>query len=204
VSAGPELSLPAELVLLAIDPKRGGLLPRKRRRFRQALGVAEGGGRGRGARRRALRELRRAGLAARRGVPRRVRLLDPADAGRRFARLRTAINEGEAEDQRDWVLLVLLAYSGLLAGRLSKSERRAAARMLRRVLREGRTGAWDVPLSGEQPVNAAVMALGRLGFDATTELLDSTLGDIAGDLVGGGDGGGGDGGSGGGGGGDGS
>ncbi|HEX8648589.1 MAG TPA: hypothetical protein VF715_16970 [Thermoleophilaceae bacterium] len=186
MGAPSELSLPAELLLLAIDPERGGLLPRRRRRFRRAFRAAGGG------RRQALRELREAGLARRGGVRRRIRLTDPAEARRRFQRLRETIAAGAAEDPRDVLLLALLAYSGLLAGRLTKGERRRAARMLWRVLRQERTGAWDAPLSGEQSVNQAVMALGRPGFDATTELLDMSLGDIVGDLAGGDGGGGGD------------
>jgi hypothetical protein len=193
VSATAELSLPAELLLLSIDPERGGLLPRRQRRFRRALRAAGG------SRRRALRELRAAGLAARGGRRRRIRLTDPAEARRRFKRLRDVIAAGTADDQRDVLLLVLLAYSGVLQSRLSKSERRRAARMLQRAMRQERTGAWDVPLSGEQSVTEGIMALGRPGLDATTELLDMSLGDIVGDL-GGGDsgGGGGDGGGGGG------
>ena len=193
MSATAELSLPAELLLLSIDPERGGLLPRRQRRFRRALRAAGG------SRRRALRELRAAGLAARGGRRRRIRLTDPAEARRRFKRLRDVIAAGTADDQRDVLLLVLLAYSGVLQSRLSKSERRRAARMLQRAMRQERTGAWDVPLSGEQSVTEGIMALGRPGLDATTELLDMSLGDIVGDL-GGGDsgGGGGDGGGGGG------
>src|SRR4051812_40353367 len=121
--------------MLALDPKDGGLLPHKRRRLLKALAAAEDGGRsgrlaGRGARRRALHELQAAGVVDDAGALRRVRLTDPAAARRRFADLVRGMTENELNDGRDRELLLLLAWIGTLAGRLSKSERRLAARRL--------------------------------------------------------------------------
>jgi hypothetical protein len=130
-----ELSLGAELLMLAVDPTDGGLLPHNRRRLLKALAAADdgaGGGRlaGRRARRRALDELRAASVVDDAGALRRARLTDPARARRRFADLVRGMTENELNDGRDRELLLLLAWIGALAGRLSKSERRLAARRL--------------------------------------------------------------------------
>ena len=209
MSATAELPLPAELLLFAIDPKRGGLLKRHRRRFRRAMaaaGAIERGRKGRGwrvaarrTRRRALRELRAAGLVARRRGPRGPRLTDPTAPRQRFRPLREALLASDGEvSERDATLLLLVGYSRLLGHHLTKrSERRVAYRKLRRY----------VPLPHETGrlvesgigVNQDALQFTGRGF---LELLDQfDFGDIAdygsqgggGDFGGGGDGGGGDG-----------
>jgi hypothetical protein len=87
--------------------------------------------RARRALRDALHELERLGLIERRGLGRRPHLVDRAPAGRRFRQLVHALCEGEIEHARDRELALLLACSGVLGRRLSKGERRIAARHLR-------------------------------------------------------------------------
>ena len=135
------LSLPAELHLLAIDPSSGGLLPRRRLRFRKALAAAEAAHRGGGGRpgvtasvrgrRRALRELEAADLLKSRRPFGRMRLADSSAAGVRFQRLLSCLRDGKDLPPRDRELALLLAWSGLLAERLSKGDRRIVARRLR-------------------------------------------------------------------------
>lgn len=137
-----ELSLTAELLLLAIDPARGGLLPRHRRRFRKALAAADLADRGGGrrwpwaasrARRGALGELERAEILQPRRPFGRPRLADRAVAARRFDRLCRGLRDEGLSGSRDRELLLLVAWSGVLAKRLSKADRRLAARRLRRL-----------------------------------------------------------------------
>ena len=130
------LSTGAELLLLAIDPDDGELLPRRRLRFLRAL--AEGARprrgaalRGFAARRRALRELRDAGVVEEEGM----RPVDRLAGGKRFRRIREGL-VAESLGERDDTLLVLLAYSGLLVPRLSRDERLPAHRLLR--------GSWRI------------------------------------------------------------
>jgi hypothetical protein len=162
-----EHSLGAELLMLAIDPKDGGLLPHNRSRLLKALAAAEDGGRtgriaGVRARRLAMRELEAAGLVHDAGVARRMRLTDPAAGRRRFAHLARALTENEVEHARDRELLVLLAWAGLLAGRLSKGERRLAARRLRAWGQET-GGVWQPEGSAPQAIPDAYGAVAALG-----------------------------------------
>ena len=121
--AEAELSLGAELLLLSIDPEDGGLLPRRKSRFRRAVG----------GRRRAAAELKAAGLAeARLG---RLRLADRTLAVRRFKRLHGLLRDGELSEPRDRELVLLLTWTGVLASRLSKEERRIAARRVAELAR---------------------------------------------------------------------
>jgi uncharacterized membrane protein YgcG len=126
-----DLSPAADLLLLAIDPDGGGLLPRKRRRFLRALALAKGAAprgatlRGLRARRDAMAELAAAGLVGPDGRP-----VDRLASGKRMRRIRDGL-AAESLTPRDDLLLVLLAYSGMLVSRLSRDERRLAHRRLR-------------------------------------------------------------------------
>jgi hypothetical protein len=122
------LSLAAEVLLLSIDPGDGGLLA-ERRRVKRAVGAAGG------SLDDALAELEQAGLV--RGslglLGDRVALVDRAPAGVRFRALQQAIRDDTLEGDREWDLFVLLAQSGVLARRLPRNERRAAASRLRKL-----------------------------------------------------------------------
>jgi hypothetical protein len=158
-----ELSLGAELLMLVVDPKDGGLLPHNPRRLLKALVAAEdGGGGGRRARRRALHELHAAGVVDDARALRRVRLTDPAGARRRFADLVRGMTQDELDDGRDRELLLLLAWIGALAGRLSKSERRLAARRLH-AWGQAADDVWRPEGSPADPVRDGYGAVAALG-----------------------------------------
>ena len=125
-----DLSLGAELLLLSVDPAKGGLFPHRRRRLRRALRGA-GGQSGRRARREALRELELAGLIEPHRLGSRLRLADRAQAAQRFNRVRRCLRDDDFADPHDRALVVLLAWTGVLARRLSRDERRVALRRLR-------------------------------------------------------------------------
>lgn len=183
-------SLTAELLLLAIDPAKGGLYPRRRRRFRQALTATYLADRGGGqrwpwaasrARRKALTELRRNGTLEPPQMLRRLRLADRSIAARRFDRLRRCIRDDEYPEPRDRELLLLLAWSGVLAQRSTKVERRLAARRLRKL-------GMGSQLAALMPQASSIAAL------ACADLVSAGFGPPGG-FGGGGGGGGGDGGA---------
>ena len=206
---GPALSLAAELLLFAIDPAHGGLLPRRRRRFRRALARAYRADRpGRDwpwvallARRRATRELAQAGLTASRLLTSpRLRLADRPLAMRRFRRLCGALLEDESPAARELALALLLAWSGILHRRLTRDERRVAARRVRRLAREPLFAAtMQVPLSGTLSEPEWVSGLGRVAYETQEDFVMNVISDFASggfdeiDLGGGGFGGGGEG-----------
>ena len=127
-------SLTTELFLIAIDPATGRLVKRRRRRFRKALAGSYGAfgpGAAARARRSALGELRAAGLVGRSLLPGHYPLIPGSGASTPFARLRRCIVYEGLRSPRDVELFVLLAWSGVLAHRLSRSERTRAQRRLR-------------------------------------------------------------------------
>jgi uncharacterized membrane protein YgcG len=188
----PTLSLGAELLLVATDPNRGGLLPRRRRRFRKALAAAEGlsprlplsGWR---VRRRAYAELERSGLLAPDSTRRRPRLAEREARTAALRRVRRCLHDQEAGEPRDRELLLLMGYSGLLTEWLSRDERRLAVRRLQH---------WQTS------PNANLAPLAGLGLYATLGLgIEASTSDFGASDFGGGfggfEGGGGDGGGGG-------
>lgn len=187
-----DLSLSAELLLLAIDPTEGGLFPHDRRRFRKALAHAHRVDRGdatiavRGAgraRREAVGELERAGLVEPRRVFGRLRLVDQ-EARRRFHQLVRCLRDDDLTDPRDRVLLLLLAGSGVLAQRLSYQERRLAARRLRTLVRTHQRASPVPPAHGAQPpITGGVSALGNVDMGITRDLLGELFeGLVSGDM----------------------
>ncbi len=197
----PELSLVAALLLIAIDPKTGRLVKRRRRRFRKALAGAHRGG---APRRAAVRELRRRGMIARSPVPGHYPIVSGSGATVPFGRVRLGIEKGFVR-QREIELCLLLAWAGVLQNRLTRSERRTMGKRLRLLL-------LDPEKAGAQhhEIPAVADALGRIAFDEQMDIVQEAVGDLlSGDAVtfdvggggGGGDGGGGGGGDGGGGGG---
>src|SRR4051794_27075641 len=189
----PELSLEAELLLLAVAPAHGGLLPtRGRRRLRRALAaarVAEGGAKRSGWRvgRAARRELVEAGLVEPALLLRNLRLVDLAVPGRRFRRLVECIETGVYDERREGDLIVLLAAAGVLAERLTTHPRWTAALRLRSLIPVSEAGVWQPPLSGQIEISQG------LGSFAAAGMMSDAFGLAAG--VGGGfDGGGVDGG----------
>ena len=190
------LSLAAELFLIAIDPASGRLVKRRRRHFRKALATAYGGPASR-ARRAAVRELRAVGFIERSGIPGR-HIVVPGPSSRPFARLRRCIVYDGFESPRDIQLFALLAWSGVLASRLARSERHRAQRRLRALL--AMPAAHHNELGPIQPIAAAI---GSVAFREEMDVVWEMVGDlVGGDPVtfdgGGGDGGGGGGGDGGG------
>jgi hypothetical protein len=212
------LSLTSELFLIAIDPATGRLVKRRRRRFRKALAGsygASGPGAASRARRSALGELRAAGLLERSLLPGQHPFIPGSGASAPFARLRRCIVYEGLRSPRDVELFVLLVWSGVLARRLSRSERTRAQRRLRAL--------FAPPPSQDSsfaPIPPIAAALGSVAFreemDHAWEMVNDLLsgdpitfdgggsgsgggGEVGG--VGGGESGGGDGGGGGGGGG---
>ncbi len=190
-----EPSLPAELLLLAIDPADGGVLAKSPRRLRRALAyaaVAQPGGParprgGHGSLRSARAELLAAGLAECRGPRRRLHLVDRAHAARLFNHVRACEPDCQSHE-RHRSLYVLLAWSGVLRRRLSRGERRLALRRLRAIV--------PPPHGDRQGALRGLWVLGAFPAFASLDVVgDSGLG--AGDFGGGGDGGGGGGGGGG-------
>jgi hypothetical protein len=167
----PTLSLGAELLLVATDPGRGGLLPRRRRRFRRALAAARGLSTrsplaGRRAQRGAYAELERAGLVAPGSTARRPRLADRDVRTAVLRRVRRCVRDEKAGEPRDRELLLLMAWSGLLADWLSRDERRLALRRLQ---------------DGPMPELQGLGALGLVGAAATAELFaEAGFGDFGG------------------------
>jgi hypothetical protein len=171
----PGLSVGAELLLVAVDPNRGGFVRRRRRRFRRALAAAYGLRRfapfaAWRARRRAYAELARAGLLNSGSTPRSPRLEDRAARSAVMRRVRRCLQDVEGEP-RDRELLLLMAWSGLLSGWLSQDERRLALRRLQH---------------GQAPVSEGVAALGAVGLAASSDLFaEAGFGDFGGGDAGG-------------------
>jgi hypothetical protein len=167
----PRLSAGAELLLVAIDPVDGGLLRRRRRRFRRALAAADGHARGIPlagwrARRRAHDELERAGLLDPASTARHPRLADRHARKAVLQRVRRCVTERTADEPRDRELLYMMAWSGLLTSWLSRDERRLALRRLH---------------GGRAPMSEGVAALGAAGVLATEELFaEAGFGDFGG------------------------
>ena len=180
VTTGPpavtsgEVSLSAELLLLAVDPGDGGLLPHSRRRLRKALAATrESGhalpGAGRRAHRAAMDELARAELLE----PGELRLADRPRASARFRTVCRCLEDPYEADPRAWELLVLLAWSGVLAPRLSKDDRRVAERRLRSLLRSADDERWEFS-GAERPLPAWVPRLGGIErLSSQIDLFDS-------------------------------
>lgn len=169
-----EVSLSAEVLLLAVDPGQGGLLPHSRQRFRRALAATrESGYRLPGApwwaRRAAIAELTRAELIS----PQGLHLADRPLVTARFRAVCERVEQPSAADPRAWEVLVLLAWSGVLAHRLSKDQRRVANRRLRGVLKRSDDSRWGFP-DGEHPVSTWVPRLGGIAELASEiDLFDS-------------------------------
>ena len=169
-----EVSLSAEVLLFAVDPGQGGLLPHSRRRFRRALAATRESGYGLPgaawrARRTAMGELARAELLR----PESLQLADRPRATARFRAVCECLEQPSAADSRAWELLVLLAWSGVLAQRLSKGERRVADRRLRGLFKTADDDLWGFP-GGEYAMPAWVPRLGGIAALASQiDLFDS-------------------------------
>jgi hypothetical protein len=196
------LSPAAELFVTAIDPKSGRLVRRRRRRFRKALAAfstARGPGRAAAARRTAIRELRARGMIERSVRPGHHPVVPGSGYGTPFARIRRGIETGEFDDERDQALFGLLAWTGVLAQRLSRSERRTAAKRLKALLTA--PAAQD---SVFEPIPPIAHALGQVAYRQEIDIVHDIVSDVLSgdgvsvDLGGGYEGGGGDGGGGGG------
>lgn len=166
------LSLAAEMLLFAVEPLEKGLVPHNRLRFRRALAAAHGSGypgAGWRARRAARRELRRAGLIS----AGRLELADRPRARARFREFCRCLEDPEAADARAWELLLLLAWSGVLAARLGKEERRMAERRLRALFRTAGADRWGIA-GAEHPLPTWLPRLGGIEEVASEiDLFDS-------------------------------
>ena len=205
--ATQQLSLGAELLLLSIDPASGGLLVRRRHRRRRRRAVRADAG----SYRAAVGELRRAGLAAGGGPFRPLVLADRQTAASRLRALEAAIRDNELSNQRDTDLLVLLAWTGVLAKRLPAQLRRLTARRLRQLGKayaDAEAASPRAPRAlGSAEIPAIFLALGIVDLRHTVNAFDGMFeGSAGGDFgayagsdgaSGGGDGGGGGGGGGG-------
>jgi hypothetical protein len=193
------LSPAAELVVCAIDPKSGRLVERRRRRFRKALRSLSTSRR---PQRAVIAELRAAGMIARSSVPGRHPVVPGSGYGRTFARIRRGIETGTFEEERDEALFALLAWTGVLAARLSRSERRTAVKRLKTLL--------TLPPAQDsvfEPIPPVAHALGQVAYRQEMDILhdivsdvlsgDGVSVDLGGGYEGGGDAGGGGGGDGG-------
>lgn len=166
----PPLSLGAELLLVATDPNRGGLLPRRGRRFHRALAGAAGSSRfaplaGWRARRRAHEELAAAGVVVPGSTARTPRLADREPRTAVLRRVRRCIRDEDAGEPRDRELLLLMAWCGLLTEWLSRDERRLALRRLQ----------------DRAPATQGIGALGWVGAAASAEMFaEAGFGDFGG------------------------
>ncbi len=189
-----KLSLPAEVLLLSIDPADGGLLVRRRRHRRRLRKALKAAGSSWGE---ALGELETAGLVRRTGpLGRRLELIDRAPGGRRFRELRDLIRKDKLTKPRDVELFVILAWTGVLARRLPRQERRVASSRARRLgsTMAGADAARTMPAIADLGLAGAGGGFGS--FDSGGMLDGSGLdggagGDGGGGWFGGGDGGGG-------------
>ncbi len=166
----PELSLKATVFLIAIDPASGRLVKRRRRRFRRVLA---------GSRRSVVRELRARGYIERSIVPGRYPIVVGSGASVPFGRLQQCVRSGRFETRRDRDVFVVLAWTGVLAQRLSRSERRTAGRRLKDALRapEARYSELD----HDSPLGRAV---GEVAYREQVDVLQEAIGDlVAGDSV---------------------
>lgn len=151
----------AVLFLIAVNPRSGRLVRRHRLRFRKALAkahAASGPFAATRARRAAVVELRSAGLIEKSRLSRRYSLIAGSGATRPFGQLRHGIDAG-FESSLDRDLFVLLAWSGVLATRLSRSERTSARRRLTRMMK-----APSAALTSPTPVDAITSALGQVVY----------------------------------------
>jgi hypothetical protein len=191
-----ELSPAAELFVCAIDPKTGRLVKRRRRRFRKALASLSRSWR---PRRAAISELRAAGLIERSARPGRHPVVPGSGYHVPLARVRRGIETGTFERERDQALFALLAWTGVLAQRLSRSERRTAVKRLKALL--ALPPAQD---SVFEPIPAIAHALGQVAYRQEMDIVHDIVSDVLSgdgvsvDLGGGFEGGAGDGGGGGG------
>jgi hypothetical protein len=117
-----------------------------------------------------------AGLIERRA--RRLHLRDRIPAAARFHRLRRCFATNDFPAPRDRQLALLLAWSGVLGARLGRDERRIAARRLRELVQNELEGVWQVPLSGEAPRPAWLLAIGKVAYEAQQPLMADALTDL--------------------------
>lgn len=165
----------ATLFLIAIDPKTGRLVKRRRLRFRKALAtcyVASWRGAATAARRVAVRELRGAGLIERSLIPGRYPIVAGSAAYKPFGQLKRAIDNG-LRDERDITLFVLLAWSGVLRQRLTRGERNSARQTLKRLL-----AAPDPNPGSVEPIPKFAAALGEVAFRQEVSMINELLTDV--------------------------
>ena len=161
------MSLTAELLLLALDPDGEGLVGHDRSRLRKALGATAGLS-GRRARRAALRELENARAVGRGGMLGPIELVDRRAAGELLRRVCRCLGERGTADLRDWELLVLLGWTGVLKHRLGRDERRVALRRLRELFRASADGEdWKLPGESARSTPAWVSRLGGIAAVAS-------------------------------------
>lgn len=172
------LSLAAELLLLSIDGTRGGLLPHRRTRLLRSLAVAArpeaGHGvasslRGLRVRRAAAQELQAAGLVRGRGIVSRLQIADKSATGVRVRGLLEAVSANEDPTPRIAALMLFLSWMGVLGQRLSRHERRHAARHLRRLSK-----VEPAPILGAQ----AGEGLANLGVGSRGGIVFAELGSV--------------------------
>jgi hypothetical protein len=126
-------------------------------------------GTGRLARRAAAAELGQAGLLETGGL----KLADRGRASDRFRAVCACVDHPGEAASRDWEVLVLLAWSGVLARRLNKDERRMADRRMRQLFTRAEDGVWGFP-GAEYDVPAWVSRLGGpVVLDEEIDLFDS-------------------------------
>ena len=178
---GPQdLSLTAEVLLLAIDPGPGGLFRHDGRRFRKLLAATHRSDTGRGAglpgaggraRRAAVRELEDAGLLK----PGQLELADRAWPSERFRQVQNCIEDGGVVESRDCELLLALAWSGVLIHRLGRHQRRVARRQLKLLIPSPEEGDVFHPPGGEpREMPAWISILGGTEYvEAGIDLFDA-------------------------------
>jgi hypothetical protein len=177
-----ELSAAAELFLIAIDPNTGRLVKRRRRRFRKALRASKPAtpagsllpGRA------AVRELKAHGFVESSFLPGHFPVVPGSGYGASLARLRRGMVSGSFGDVRDLRLFALLAWTGVLAQRLDRSDRKAAARRIRKLMTPPE--AQYTELEAIPPI---ARALGQVAFREEVDILQDIVGDfLSGDSIG--------------------
>lgn len=171
-----DLSPAAELFVTAIDPATGRLVKRKRRRFRKALAAsptAAAPASAARARRAAIEELLSLGLIEKSRRPGRYPVVVGSTFSAPLSRVRRAIVRGNFDEPRDVRLFALLAWTGVLAQRLDRSERRSAARQIKKLLAPPPASHSEL-----EPISPIAHALGQVAYREQIDFVQEVLGDF--------------------------
>lgn len=90
-----------------------------------------------------------------------------------MSRVRRAITSGNFDDPRDVRLFALLAWTGVLAQRLDRSERRTAVRRIKKLV-----ALPAAQYSELEPISPLAHALGQVAYREEVDILQEVVGDF--------------------------